>query len=309
MKKYLIIRPKYGLCNQLLSISKGIIIGEIIKRDIIFIGFQIDYRNESNICNFKDIIDIEHLKTIIKEMNLNVNIDSKEDLECFKIKTLFNEKTSVIKDFIPLLENDENKNEIYLDVDNPISCNIPLDYEKKLKYININIKFTNKYIELAHNIKNSLKLENYTCIHLRLEDDSIYFMNEHNKNFNFSVINEIYKSKYLDELNYLKSLKNLNTKIYVCTSLLINDNKNNDFYKDIKKKYNLLDKNDFINDNDFGKCREIYGIIDYIIAQDSIYFIGSDWSSFSIFLSEYHNYNKKANRLIDIYKTIMSMND
>ena len=309
MNKYLIIRPKYGLCNQLLSISKGIIIGEITKRNVIFIGFQIDYRNENNICNFKDIIDIEHLKTIIKESNLNVNIDSKENLECIKIKTDSLEKTSMIKDFIPLLENDENKNEIYLDVDNPVSCNIPYEYETILKYININIKFTHKYIELAYYIKKNLKLENYTCIHLRLEDDSINFMKEQNKYFDFSVINEIYKSKYLNELNYLKSLNNINNKIYICTSLLINNNKNNDFYKEIKIKYNLLDKNDFINNNDFDKCREIYAIIDYIIAQDSIYFVGSDWSSFSIFISEYHNFNQKANKLIDIYKTMMLMNE
>ena len=34
--KYLIIRPKYGLCNQIYSISKGIIFGIISNRDIIF---------------------------------------------------------------------------------------------------------------------------------------------------------------------------------------------------------------------------------------------------------------------------------
>ena len=309
MKKYLIIRPKYGLCNQLSSISKGIILGEITQRDVIFIGFQIDYRNENNICNFRDIIDIEHLQVIIKEINLNVNIDSKEKLKCTKIKTCSTENISMIKDFIPLLENNENKKIITLDIDNPISCNIPNHYEKILKYINTNIKFTNKYIELAHNIKNSLKLENYTCVHLRLEDDSINFMKEQNEHFDLSVINELYKSKYLNELNYLKNLNFSNNKIYVCTSLSINNNQNNDFYKDIKTKYNLLDKNDFINNNDFDKCREIYAIIDYIIAQDSIYFIGSDWSSFSIFVADYHNYNQKAYKLIDIYKTIMSMNN
>ena len=309
MNKYLIIRPKYGLCNQLLSISKGIIIGEITKRDVIFIGFQIDYRNENNICNFKDIIDIDHLRVIIKNVNLHINIDSKENLESNKIKTHSLEKTSMIKDFIPLLENDENKNEIYLDVDNPISCYIPHDYDIILKYININIKFTNTYITLAHNIKNNLKLHDYTCIHLRLEDDSINFMNDCYKKFNFSDINEIYKNKYLDELDYLKNLKNINNKIYICTSLLINENKNNNFYKEIKKKYNLLDKNDFINNDDLGKYREIYGIIDYIIAQDSIYFIGSDWSSFSIFISDHHIYNKKANKLIDIYNTLLLINN
>ena len=56
-KKILIIRPKYGLCNQLKSISKGIIFAIISKRDIFFDKFQLDFRDENNSCNFNDIID------------------------------------------------------------------------------------------------------------------------------------------------------------------------------------------------------------------------------------------------------------
>ena len=65
-KKFLIIRPKYGLCNQLYSISKGIILGIISNRDIIFNGFQLDYRNAENICNFNEIIDINNLQYLLE---------------------------------------------------------------------------------------------------------------------------------------------------------------------------------------------------------------------------------------------------
>ena len=60
--RYLIVRPKYGLCNQLFSISKGIIFGLISDRDVIFNSFQLDYKNDNNTCDFHDVIDIIHLQ-------------------------------------------------------------------------------------------------------------------------------------------------------------------------------------------------------------------------------------------------------
>ena len=41
-KKFLVVRPKYGLCNQIYCISKGIIFGLISNRDVIFSKFQLD---------------------------------------------------------------------------------------------------------------------------------------------------------------------------------------------------------------------------------------------------------------------------
>ena len=303
-EKYLIIRPKYGLCNQLISISKGIIFSHITNRNLIFIGFQIDYRDENNIVNFNEIIDIDHLQNVINSFKFNVNIINVNSIDSIKIKKLSNEKISYIKDFIPLLTNSDNKDIKYLDVDNPISADIPEKYNDILKYLNININFTKKYIDIANNIKMQLKLKNYSCIHLRLEDDAINFMKDHNKKIDLNIINEIYKKKYVNELEYLK---NINHNIYISTSLCINNNINNQFYIDLKKKYNLLDKNDFVNSQGFGQYREIFGIIDYIIAKDSIYFIGADWSSFSMFIYDHHYYNNIATKLVDIYNTVISL--
>jgi hypothetical protein len=83
----------------------------------------------------------------------------------------------------------------------------------------------------------------------------------------------------------------------------MNENINNEFYKNLKTKYNIIDKNDIIKVNE-NECREIYGIIDFIIAQDSLYFCGSDWSSFSIFIYFNHKKSKKDARLINIWETL-----
>ena len=306
IKKILIVRPKYGLCNQLKSISKGIIFAMLTNRDIFFDKFQLDFRDENNSCDFKEIIDIKHLQKIISKINLNIKIYEsfldKESKKWKKIITHSEENISMIKDFIPLLEINENKNEFYLDIDNPISSNIPFEYENLFEYLDLNLKFTDKYINIANNIKTKLNLNNYASIHLRLEDDALNFINDIDKSVSISIINDVYKNKYLDALG--KALCT-GKSIYVCTSLGLDNNINNEFYSEIKKKYNLIDKNNLINvdNNNITKCdcREIYGILDFIIAKDASYFIGCDWSSFSLYLEKYHIKNKTPSQLIDIY--------
>ena len=123
-QNFLIIHPKYGLCNQLLAISKSIIFGLITKRDIIFRSFQMDYRDINNTCDFHDIIDIEFLETIIK----NIKIYSNKNCNGIKIKTNTDIEISMIKNFLPLLLLENNKNEQYLDIENPISGEIPYQY-------------------------------------------------------------------------------------------------------------------------------------------------------------------------------------
>jgi len=303
-RKYLIVRPKYGLCNQLYSISKGIIYGLISNRDVIFSGFQIDYRDDNNLWDFTDIIDINDLQEKIKKLNLNINISSDLNIKSKKINTFSNENISNIKDFIKILLHEDNINEELLDIDNPISSTIPEKYNNLYKYLNINIKFIDKYIIMAHEIKNNLNLKDYVCVHLRLEDDAIKFMTDQNSKLTFDVINSIYRKKYLNEFENLKKINN--NPIYICTSLIINNNFNNVFYKKLKEEYNCVDKNMFINNSDY-KCRELYGIIDYIIAKDSLYFIGCDWSSFSYYIIQNHSLNNKDYKLIDIYESIKKL--
>ena len=303
-RKYLIVRPKYGLCNQLYSISKGIIYGLISNRDVIFSGFQIDYRDDRNLWEFTDIIDINDLQEKIEKLNLNINISSDLNIKSKKINTFSNENISNIKDFIKILLHEDNIDEELLDIDNPISSTIPEKYNNLYKYLNINIKFIDKYIIMANEIKNNLNLKDYVSVHLRLEDDAIKFMIDQNNKLSFDVINSIYRKKYLNEFENLKKINN--NPIYICTSLIVNNNFNNVFYKKLKEEYNCVDKNMFINNSDY-KCRELYGIIDYIIAKDSQYFIGCDWSSFSYYIIQNHSLNNKEYKLIDIYESVKKL--
>ena len=304
-QNFLIVTPKFGLCNQLLAISKGIIYGLITKRDVIFHSFQLDYRSENNTCIFSDVIDIQHLEKNLYNYNNEyiIKIYSNKDCIGTKIDKSTNDDISLIKDFMPLLTNEKSKNEKYLDIGNPISSEIPYQYYYLFKYININIKFTDKYIDIAHNIKNNINLTNYICIHIRLEDDALNFMKKQTKH-DIIYINNIYIKKYIDELNILVH-KYPNKKIYVCTSLNIDNNINNIFYNEIKKKYNLIDKNNFIDKSNM--CRELYAILDYIIAKECDYFIGCDWSSFSTFINDYCESKEIPTKLIDIWKTTINL--
>jgi hypothetical protein len=304
-EKFLIVTPKYGLCNQILTISKGIIFAIITKRNIIFNSFQMDFKNEDNICNFEDVIDTNVLKNILKEKNININIYNNNiipDKDLIKkIYTGSNEhisKFTDFTDFVNLLFIPINHNEIYLDIENPISVSIPNEYFELCNYFNLNIKFVNKYREISNIIKEKINLKNYISVHLRLEDDSIHYLR---KNLDFNTVNELYKKMYINELD---TIYKLNKQIYVSTSLGMFDNFNNNFYKEIKEKYNLLDKNDIVELSD---CREIFAIIDYIISIDSDQFIGSDWSSFSLLINNKHIKNNKPSKLIDIYKTLRDM--
>jgi hypothetical protein len=301
-KKYLIVNPKNGLCNQLSCISIGIIFGLLTNRDVIFKSFQIDYKDFENVCSFDSIIDISHIQNILNYKRLNIHIYSNSSINGTKIITNSNQEISNIKDFIPILFLKENINTEYLDIGSPISSNIPNEYKSIQEYINLNIKFTKKYIDIAKTIKNKLGLNYYCCIHLRLENDAINFMKELNPILKEEYINNLYKEKYIEQIKMF----NNKTNIYICTSLGIHENINNDFYKEIKTKYNLIDKNDIIKITD-NNCREIFGIIDYIIAQESEYFVGCDWSSFSILIYSHHIYNKKNSHLINIWDTLKNI--
>ena len=69
---------------------------------------------------------------------------------------------------------------------------------------------------------------------------------------------------------------------------------------------NQIDKNDIIRELNFDlggkKCRELYGIVDFIIARDSNYFIGCDWSSFSLLIYNNHIFRNKKTKLLNLWK-------
>lgn len=310
MKKNLIIRPRCGLTNQLTCIAKGIIFAHISERNLYIDNFQIDYRNYTNFININEIINIEKLDTTIKNLNLNLillnNTDFKPD-NIEKINTFSDDKIYFFKEnIIEIIQHPENNEIINLDIGNPISSSIPQEFENKLFEIMTEIDFVDELKTTAEKIINKLNLNNYTCIHLRLENDAIKYMHQQSSSLDYNNINIIYKAKYLLELPFFK---NNNNNCYICTSLS-SDDENFHFYNDLKIKFNLKDKNDIIQEwNEDAKynlktSREILGIIDYLIAKNSSFFLGCDWSGFSLYINSHLKKNNKYTKLIDIWTSI-----
>ena len=305
IKKLLIINLKSGLCNQLNCIVKSIILASITNRNIYFNKFQIDYKNLNNLIPFNDVIDLNKLQILSDKYKLNVQILKKIDeniinnIKNIDVKDLEND-VYYIKNFIKIIK--ENEDIDYLNIEAPISSNIPENYNNIFNNLSINIPFSNKFVEYSNYIKKKFKLDYYLCVHLRLENDAIKHMTNLTKNNNFDEYNNIYKNIYEKELEIIK---HWNVRKYICTSLGIYENINNSYYLDLKKKYNLLDKNDIINEIKFDdeNCRELYGIIDFLIAQDSNYFIGCDWSSFSLLIYNNHTKKNKKAKLLNLWKS------
>lgn len=310
MDKIFILEPRCGLCNQLSCISFGIILGIMYNRSIYFNGFQLDYKNENETIDFDKIIDIKKLKEFIQQKGFHIHIlESLNETQVTKEKKLYYEDTcmiSDIKDLYTVLELKQNEEAEVLNIKNPISTYIHKNMKELYEEIKLNIQFHSQFLKLAQTIKDHFQLKNYCCIHLRMEDDAIEFMIQLLKKNNFELINDIYKQVYLSEIKKIVDKKV--DKIYICTSLNIYENKNNLFYEIIKKKYNLIDKYDLLNEIQFDcidpqlNQREIYGILDYIIAQDSLYFVGCDWSSFSLAIKNYHDSQNKSSNLLNIWK-------
>ena len=305
-KNLFILEPRSGLCNQLNCIAIGIILGITYERNIYFNGFQVDYLNEYVLSNFNNIIDIDHLNKIIKENNLN-NIILKninKNINDIEVLNIDNELINNTKNIFKYLALPDNLNKSILNIKNPISTFIPDELINFYNYIKLNIKFNDKYIKIADQIIEKYKLYDFCCIHLRMEDDAIEFTEKKLNKFDKNLVNDIYKQTYISEI---ETIKKLDVKIYVCTSLGLSDNINNLFYKIIKKQYDLIDKNDFIKDvklyDENFNHRELYGIIDYLVALKSLYFIGCDWSSFSIAIKNHHQFYKKDYNLLNIWKS------
>ena len=217
-KKILVITPRYGLCNQLSSISKGIIYAFLTNRDIIFNGFQMDYRHDDNLIEFHEVINIDELQKTIYKYNLNIKVSSNKNIIGEKIDIQNEKDVSHIKDFIPYLFHENNINKEVLNIGNPISSKIPFENMKLQNLIECEINFTSKYNLMAKNVIKLLGLKNYICMHLRLEDDAINYIKIKKGfvNVDIDLINEFHRNKYLEKLEYLKKSNIINhKKIYI----------------------------------------------------------------------------------------------
>ena len=304
-----IVSPRIGLCNQLQTIVKGILLAIKFNRNIYIDRFQIDLQN-NNLCDIRDILDIEKIniflqdiiKIPIKILDI-INIDIINNLHNYRLPNIdYNNIAhySYINDDIEL----NNKMEIIY-----LGNIVSLDLYKSFNYIyddysnnNLyyliinNIKFNKIFYKIKDIIKEELKLTKFNSIHLRIEDDAIKYFS---KCYNLSV--EDYNIKILNFYNdNIKKLNQNNT--YICSGILDFDNTINlDYYKNIKNDNKLLcDKKNIIIDNYYLDNRELIAIIDLLVAFDSDFFIGCHISSFSQVIKNYFKYNKKNCILFNI---------
>ena len=292
-----IVEPKLGLCNQLQTIVKGILLSIKYQRDLFIHNFQINL-NTKTFTNINEILDINEINKFLKHNNYNIKVLKYLDnsilskIEEFKLPNINYNKIQVLKNI-----NIDNKNNLqneYIYLGNIVS--ICLQNSLNLKYYDFknnyyqilaNLKFNNIFYEIKNKIINDLKLNNFTAIHLRIEDDALK---------HFSHCHKISIDEYNNKLKSFYELhikNNKNNNIYISSGILNFDNKiNSQYYLDLKLKYNnIYDKSNIQIDKYYLNNRELIAIVDLLLCFDSSKFIGCGISSFSRVIEGYFNYN------------------
>jgi len=168
--KILIIRPVHGLCNQINSLVKGILLAYHTNRNLYIDQFQIDCNHIEKRSNIDQIYDLQQLQTIIDFLKLNVkileNIDINDNSIIKKLNIQHDDDYNSIN-----IENylKYNEKESILDIEN-LSLFFAIEkhnLEDMYEQLRVNIPFHNKYVELAEKIKETFHLQNYVCVHLR----------------------------------------------------------------------------------------------------------------------------------------------
>jgi hypothetical protein len=314
-----IITPRGGLCNQLTSIIKGILLGIKYNRNVYIDGFQIDY-NKKELCKIEMILNIDKINnflmenginnfkiiTTLDEHIINENANAKSifdgeiylkykiaDLDYVKVSSLIN-----INDYI-----EKNLDKEILCIGNVVSLQIYEsfgyawnDVNNLYHLLSRNIVFNDVFYKLKTIIKTNLNLTEYVCIHLRIEDDCINYCAT--TLYNIDV--EEYNNKLL--LYYDNEIKNISIPIYICSGIHNPNNKINfDYYQNLKNNNNLIyDKQNIYIDEYYSSNRELIAIVDYLIALDGYQFIGNEFSSFSILIHNNYKFNNKDTKIFNI---------
>jgi len=302
-----IISPRCGLCNQLQTIVKGILLGIKYNRNIYIDNFQINLYTEE-LCNINKILNIDKINDYLSSINITnckilTDIDNNimDNISEYNLPNIDYSNIFFIKSLNSTIEDNIDNNIIYLG--NIVSLCIYESFNYKINdYTNLyylilsNIIFHDDFYKMKNIIKDSLNLIDYTTIHLRIEDDAINCFSQY-----FKLTVDEYNKKLL--LFYDNNLKNIKQNIYICSGILhYANNINYDYYINLVINNDLiLDKNNIPIDNYYLNNRELIAIVDLLIAYDSNEFIGCAHSTFSLCIKSYFNCNNKYNiNLFDI---------
>jgi hypothetical protein len=300
-----IVSPNGGLCNQLQTIAKTLCLGIKYNRNIYIDKFRIDYRY-NKYCDINNILNIDKINIFLQRFgNIKIikfikNINQKKINE-YKIPNLNYNNIPELSYINNYIEENLDKNIIYLG--NIVSLDIYKtfgyiwdDNSNNYHLIMSNLIFIDKFYEIKNDIKTQLGLNNnFTSIHLRIEDDMIFYGS---KFYNLQL--QEYNTKLLSF--YDNSINSIDSKIYICSGILNFDNKiNYNYYNNLKNiKLHICDKNNINIDSYYKNNRELIAIIDLLISQESSKFIGSGVSSFSTALHQYFKLNNKDSELFHL---------
>lgn len=301
-----IITPRLGLCNQLQTIIKGILLAIKFNRNLYIDKFQIDL-STGKLEDIDNILDIDYInKYLTNEIKTNIkiinNIEINKNYDSYYLPNVDYSYISNISYLNDIIELNNNMNIIFLG--NIVSLNIDQsfnfkynDYSNNNLYylISYNIRFHHKFYEIKDFIKKELNLYDFHCIHLRIEDDALKHF-AHCFNLSIDEYNKKLITFYEENIKNLTE-KNENKKIYLCSGILEFDNTINlSFYENLKNNNKLLvDKKNISLDKYYLNNRELIAIIDLLISYESDNFIGCGISSFSQVINTHHTYkNNKS---------------
>jgi len=300
-----IVRPHGGLCNQLQTITKSILLGQKYNRDIYIYEFHTNVYN-ANKCAITEVLNLTELNCMLTKLNININVLTTLHKDIVSnIKPLYGIESKNIPRLDTLnniIDMPENRNTQYLDIGNPVSLCLRKgldlnfnDFSNSYHNIMCNMPFHTKFYDFAKSIKSQLNLTDYICIHLRIEDDAIDYYSSV-----FKIEKDVLTNKLLQfYTNQIEQEKD--RRIYICTGLLYFNNTHNTLYKSLKTaKTNIVDKTDFKIDEYYTKNRELLAIVDYIIARDATKFVGWGFSSFSILLHVLHKNKDNPTELFSV---------
>jgi len=297
-----IVEPRFGLCNQLQSIVKGILLSNKYNRNIYINGFQKNIFEVISVCDINEILDLDEINEFLNKSNITVKIvkniddDIREKIDILE-NVHYNEipYLSAMSDIIEM-----NLDKPYLNIGNPVSlCAYQTfkydwnDHNNLYWKLCSNIKFHKKFYTLKNSIKEQLKLQNYVSIHMRIEDDAIgHFAGC------YQLTTDEYNNKlikfYLDAIN-----DNKEQFVYISSSMsYFLDSINSKFYNDLlKNNEKLCDKKNIEIDDYYLKNRELLAIVDLLIAYDGDKFFGSYVSSYSQFIANHFIIQEKPSTL------------
>lgn len=297
-----VVSPRLGLCNQLFSIVKSILLGVHYGRNVYISQFQKNYGDYNSLCDINEILNIDKINNFLLEHNVyNCKVISSFDLTNYDFSSFY--MPNVDYERLPHMNYinnyiDENLHKEIIYLGNPVSLCINQsfgwswnDYTNLYYLLSGNSFFQDKFYALKDEIKCKNNLYEYATVHLRIEDDMLDYAS--------NVLHKIPLQEYNDKLlgYYNNKISNINKKIYVCSGILsYNNTINYDYYRNLKNNNNLICDKEHISIEDYyTNNRELISIVDLLIAYDSNEFVGCIDSTFSLMVCMYFTLHNKNN--------------